>query len=227
MVFYKVISLVAFAAGKNKDYASHWLKRQLQHKVNSKPFARLLTPERLFPGRGSHSVYIVDRDVAEKVVTLLPKEWKRPSELLDKYFHATEAQRAALLLDAYDETNPPPVCTQRAKSPNSRGYLFAAHSVGNGTKLSGVVGNKLRLLKTVEGMGATVRNSYALLGDVKCKDVPAVKAFVHKLLEKHRVGDRSKELFEAPEAEVRRVFKALHLLRRRALAASKKEATSV
>ena len=75
---FKALALIEFASGKSKDYSSHWLKRQMKSERVSKSFQRLLKEDNLFPGKGRHQIYILDKETALHFISLFPREWPWP-----------------------------------------------------------------------------------------------------------------------------------------------------
>lgn len=201
------LSLLAFAAGKSRDYASHWLKRQLAHAVSGRAFARLLTDDRLRATRGGHRIYMLDQETAHRFVMLLPREWAVPQQLLDKYFHATESQRADVLLEQFMLA---PVIPSTPRKPRGE-HIFAAFSEGNGVRIESARGSG-GVARAVRFLSSSVRHPYKLLSSVRCKHAAPVLAAVAKLFPP---AAHARILDVAP-AQLMRVFRALKLLKRRA-----------
>ena len=203
------LSLVAFAAGKNRDYASHWLKRQLAKTPGNKPFARLLTDDRLRAVRGGHSVYVLDRHTAHRFVMLFPREWPVPQRLLDGFFFSSESQRADMLLDEFALAS---AASGTRKSVAE--HVFAAHSEGNGTKIDATRSSDVR--KALGAISSAVRQPYSLLHSVRCKHAAPVLAVVASLLKARQAPVAHTRLFDVPHEQLARVFRALRVLKRRA-----------
>jgi hypothetical protein len=205
---YSALALVGFASAKSRDYASHWLKRQLAKAPANKPFVRLLTDEKLCTARGGHRIYMLDRHTAHRFVMLFPRDWAVPQRLLDQYFFSTESQRADLLLDQFCCAPPPATRTAAGE------HVFAVYSAGNGTKIETARSSGLH--KVVAGMSATVRHPYELLCTVRCRHAVAVLAVVGSLLQARQAVVAHTRFFDVPDAELARIFRALRMLKRRA-----------
>ena len=223
---FRAIALVAFAAGKSSDYASHWLRRKLTGAGDaSKPFALCLNEANLYHGRGDHRVHILDRRTALRLVALFPPEWPWPCRLASERFDATQDERGAAMLDAFAALHPAPdasalrrvgaaVEKQETKTPAPavRGMVYAAFSAGNGLKVA--ASGERTVYKALKHTRRAVLNPYKVLAGLPCDDRGRTKRVLASLLCAPQVGPARAELYDAPEERALAAVRALWVMRR-------------
>ena len=154
------------------------------------------------------------RDAATKLSSLRCHERDGPhvSALLGrKHQFAGRGQQAIAVLAASEMEELRRYLPRRhphggdGRSPK-RGYVYAGHSKGNGTKVGMTTRDpKLRL----RDANTYIKHPYELVDFIYCDDPATLEGFIHGELDAYKVGDHNRELFELPEGFASVLFQGI------------------
>lgn len=78
-----------------------------------------------------------------------------------------------------------------------KGFVYAGYSEGNGTKVGMTMQDDP--MKRLRDGNTYVKNPYVLLDCIRCDDPATLEKYIHVELDKYKVGEHNKELFQLPE----------------------------
>ena len=217
---FRVLSLVRFVCGKSRDFASHWMQRQLRNEASYQVFRHVLKDDFLVKGRGGHSVYIVDEETSLRFLGLLPREWKLMREMHCMYPDTAEEERSKMILEAYKaefgdamakefsvkEGKRKAVTVSKGRRP-IEGHVLAAYKEGKGVQVSCVKKGNLdqKIQKLRKGQ---------FLSSFECKDAGFMRGYIRKLLMRRFIAPH-KGFFDTSKGEVQRLFKTMLFVKSR------------
>jgi hypothetical protein len=235
----RILTLVRFVSERSRDFASHWMQRQLRRDAVSQIFKHVLKDDFLVRGRGGHSVYIVDEGTALRFVGLLPREWKLFRETHYTHPDILEEERCKIILEAYKAQFGDVMSKEGSRlgkrkdmEITSGGRKKRESSSSNPPKKRQrtVASNEGHVLAEYkEGKGVEVAcvkkgclekrmdkmKQGQLLSSFECKNTKFMKEYIDKILREKHVSHKQnkREFFDVSKGEVSRLFKVMVFVR--------------
>ena len=96
---------------------------------------------------------------------------------------------------------------QSAIGKRKRGFVYAGYSEGNGTKIGMTMRDDPQ--KRLKDYNTCVKHPYELLDFIHCDHPAVLEGYIHVELDRYKVGEHNRELFELPDDFAAALFQGI------------------